>query len=281
MNPANFLTCSRAVLAGAVVFFIFSFNPFGRVVALFLFVVAALTDYWDGWIARELGQVSAFGKLMDPLADKALTLSAFLSFWRLGLLPFWMVAVIAVRDAAVTASRFWVPAEARGASSGGKHKTVLQILFIIAVLCYLVARELPQWKEAWNARALVFINSGMVFIVFVTVWTGTRVVFKNSSTPAGQKARQQPARFARCLRSHRRAASLELKFLTKRLVFRGRRRVNEPHRFFSCASARSRDAGDAEPVIGAEYLPCLAGHPRSRFGADGAVPPEGADRDPQ
>ena len=187
MNLANFLTCSRVVLAGLVVFFLFSDNPFGRVMALFLFVVAALTDYWDGWIARELGRVSAFGKLMEPIADKALTLSAFLSFWRLGLLPFWMAAVVMARDAVVTASRFWVPAEARGALSGGKHKTVLQVLFIIAVLCYLVARELPQWQDAWNARSLSFIESGMGFIVFVTVWTGARVVFKNSSSPAGQK----------------------------------------------------------------------------------------------
>jgi CDP-diacylglycerol--glycerol-3-phosphate 3-phosphatidyltransferase len=185
---ANLLTCSRAVLAAFVAAFLFSKNPFGKILALFIFITAALTDYWDGWLARQMGQESQLGKLLDPIADKALTLSAFVSFWRLELVPFWMVAVVVCRDLVVTGSRFLVPPNNRGARSSGKHKTALQILYIIAVLCYLVARELPQWQGNWNGRALAVVDAGMGLIVLVTVITGMRVLLKNVSTTVGQKA---------------------------------------------------------------------------------------------
>ena len=88
MNLANLLTCSRMALAVMFAVFLFSLNPFGKFLALFVFITAALTDYWDGVVARRMGEVSQFGRLMDPVADKTLTLSAFFSFWHLGLLAF-------------------------------------------------------------------------------------------------------------------------------------------------------------------------------------------------
>ena len=181
MNLANLLTCSRAVLAVFVAYFLFSPLPFGRFVALFLFIVASLTDYWDGVVAREMGEVSQLGQLLDPIADKALTLAAFLSFWKLGLLPFWMVACVLVRDLLVTGARLFLTRDARAQSPrhSGKQKTAIQLLFIIAVLLYLIARELPTWQEPWNDTAVFLIHIGMWVIVVMTLFSGVRVLIKN------------------------------------------------------------------------------------------------------
>ncbi len=177
MNFANLLTCSRVVLAVMFTVFLFSPEPFGKFLALFAFVAAALTDYWDGIVARGMGEVSQFGKLMDPIADKLLTLSAFLSFWYLHLLPLWMVLVVVARDIFVTAARFLMPSssEGRAARAGGKQKTILQMLFIIAVLLYLIARQSPEWQPSWNSRALDFTRGGMFLVVVATVWSGVSI----------------------------------------------------------------------------------------------------------
>lgn len=177
MNLANLLTCSRMVLAVIFVVFLFSSSPFGNFLALFAFIAAALTDYWDGVVAREMGEVSQFGKLMDPIADKTLTLFAFFGFWYLGLLPFWMVLLVALRDVLVTTARFLVSSDGiRAARGSGKQKTVLQILFIIAVLLYLIARQSPDWQTSWDDHALQFIHGGMFIIVLVTIWSGLRAL---------------------------------------------------------------------------------------------------------
>ena len=180
MNFANFLTCSRGVLA--VIFTVFLFYPvsYGKIAALFVFVLAALTDYWDGVIARRMKEISSFGKLMDPITDKMLTLSAFFSFWYLGVLPLWMVLVVVVREVGVTVARFFMPVESSGfaAQHSGKVKTVLQFVFIIAVLLYLVVRQNPEWDPAWNVPAIRIARLGMLVIVALTVWSGIKVFKK-------------------------------------------------------------------------------------------------------
>jgi CDP-diacylglycerol--glycerol-3-phosphate 3-phosphatidyltransferase len=180
VNLANFLTCSRVALAMIFAVFLFLPHPFGKFLALFAFVTAALTDYWDGVVARGMGEESQFGKLMDPIADKMLTLSAFFSFWWLGLLPFWMVLIVVLRDVLVTVARFFMSSgsASRGARSSGKQKTVLQILFIIGVLLYLIACQSPEWHSSWNERSLQIIHGAMLLIVLATVWSGLRVIKK-------------------------------------------------------------------------------------------------------
>ena len=180
MNVANFLTCSRVILAALFTTFLFSTNPFGKFFALIAFAAAGITDYWDGKIARNMGEVSLFGKLMDPIADKILTLAAFFSFWRLSLLPLWMVLAVVLRDVLVTTSRFFMPPSSKSFSAGqsGKQKTFFQIIYIVLVLIYLIARQLPQWQTSWNEPALLLARIGMTFIVFITVWSGVRVFIK-------------------------------------------------------------------------------------------------------
>ncbi len=181
MKLSNILTCSRMVMAVFFTAFLFSANPFGKLLALVFFLAASITDYYDGAIARARGEVSAFGKMMDPLADKVLTLAAFGSFWWLGLVPWWMVLVVVVRDVSVTLSRFFMHEESAGRSSrgSGKSKTVLQMVFIVSVLLYLIARETSYWSPDWDASAAFIIEAGMGLIAALTVWTGIRIWAKH------------------------------------------------------------------------------------------------------
>jgi CDP-diacylglycerol--glycerol-3-phosphate 3-phosphatidyltransferase len=102
-----------------------------RIWAALFFTGAIITDRYDGMIARRTNQVTEFGKLADPIADKALTGTALLGLSILGLLPWWVTVVILVREVGVTLLRFWVIRHGViAASRGGKAKTVLQALAI-------------------------------------------------------------------------------------------------------------------------------------------------------
>jgi CDP-diacylglycerol---glycerol-3-phosphate 3-phosphatidyltransferase len=106
-------------------------SPERRYWATLFFALAIITDRYDGMIARRRGQVTEFGKLADPIADKALTGTALIGLSVLGLLPWWVTVAILVREVGVTLLRFWVIRHGViAASRGGKAKTVLQALAI-------------------------------------------------------------------------------------------------------------------------------------------------------
>jgi CDP-diacylglycerol---glycerol-3-phosphate 3-phosphatidyltransferase len=106
-------------------------SPERRYWATLFFALAIITDRYDGMIARRRGQVTEFGKLADPIADKALTGTALIGLSVLGLLPWWVTVAILVREVGVTVLRFWVIRHGViAASRGGKAKTVLQALAI-------------------------------------------------------------------------------------------------------------------------------------------------------
>jgi CDP-diacylglycerol---glycerol-3-phosphate 3-phosphatidyltransferase len=99
--------------------------------ATLVFALAIITDHFDGMIARRTGQVTEFGKLADPIADKALTGTALIGLSVLALLPWWVTLTILVREVGVTLLRFWVLRHGViAASRGGKAKTVVQALAI-------------------------------------------------------------------------------------------------------------------------------------------------------
>jgi CDP-diacylglycerol--glycerol-3-phosphate 3-phosphatidyltransferase len=161
MNLPNRLTSARIVLT---VFFVMalllppegwvrSHFLFGKTTALVIFIIASLTDWWDGWYARRHKIETTFGALLDPLADKVLTTAAFICFiaqpsYRPGvpLVQAWMVLVIVARDFLVTGLR--LVANQQGvvlrAEWFGKHKTVSQMVAIICILLGLAARE--DWR---------------------------------------------------------------------------------------------------------------------------------------
>ncbi|HZV35824.1 MAG TPA: CDP-diacylglycerol--glycerol-3-phosphate 3-phosphatidyltransferase [Verrucomicrobiae bacterium] len=137
MNLPNKLTISRFVLTAAFLAVIFSPRvQFRETVALALFCVASLTDYFDGKIARQRKLITNFGILMDPLADKILVCSAFIAFVGLNWMPAWMVVIIVARELAITGLRLLAASKnlVLAAEGYGKHKTISQIVAIIAIL---------------------------------------------------------------------------------------------------------------------------------------------------
>ena len=133
-NVANGLTTLRILLIPVFVLTLFHGDgqqPGWRVMATVVFAVASITDRFDGEIARRRGLVTEFGKLADPIADKALVGAALIGLSILGELPWWITVVMLGREAGVTMLRFWVIRHGViPASRGGKVKTMLQTVAI-------------------------------------------------------------------------------------------------------------------------------------------------------
>ena len=156
VNVANVLTVVRILLVPVFVVCLFAGGTAWRLVALAAFCVASLTDLLDGRLARSRGLVTDFGKIADPIADKALTGAAQISLSVLGELSWWVTALILIREFGVTALRFAVIR--RGviaASPGGKLKTLLQV---IAICLYVLPASLSPpdvVKQVVMAAAVV------------------------------------------------------------------------------------------------------------------------------
>lgn len=170
LNIANVLTGLRLLLVPVFLAALFveqGTDTGWRLVAFAVFVVAALTDRLDGELARRRGLVTAFGTMMDPVADKALTGSALIGLSLLGLVPWWATVVIMGREIGVTMLRLWVLR--RGvipASRGGKIKTFVQALAIglyLLPLPELVAVAVLRWTVLAAAIALTVV-SGLDYI---------------------------------------------------------------------------------------------------------------------
>jgi CDP-diacylglycerol--glycerol-3-phosphate 3-phosphatidyltransferase len=142
-NVANVLTLSRLILVPLFLVALFvddGLSAGWRLVAAALFAIASFTDHLDGKLARKHGLVTDFGKIIDPIADKALTGSALVGLSLLSELPWWVTVVIATREIGVTLLRFWVIRYGViAASRGGKLKTLTQILAIWLFLLPLPA----------------------------------------------------------------------------------------------------------------------------------------------
>jgi CDP-diacylglycerol--glycerol-3-phosphate 3-phosphatidyltransferase len=169
--------------------------PFGKTIALVLFVMAGITDYLDGHLARNVYGVTSFGKLMDPLADKVITCVAFVSFVEIQipsypgqpLLPAWMVVLIISREFLVTGLRLLAAGKGKLISAGqwGKHKTIWQIIAITAILLGLAIRDdilrhasgnlLANYDFAFHWLAL---GLGSV-VVLITVISGYKYFAEN------------------------------------------------------------------------------------------------------
>jgi CDP-diacylglycerol---glycerol-3-phosphate 3-phosphatidyltransferase len=171
VNVANVLTVVRLLLVPFfVVFLVVAGHPGStgwRLAALAAFAAASLTDLLDGKLARSRGLVTDFGKIADPIADKALTGAALITLSALGELAWWVTVLIMVREIGITAMRFAVIR--RGviaASAGGKLKTLLQVA---AICLYLLPPSLSPpaiVREVVMAAALVVtLVTGVDYVV--------------------------------------------------------------------------------------------------------------------
>jgi CDP-diacylglycerol--glycerol-3-phosphate 3-phosphatidyltransferase len=152
VNLPNGLTVLRLALVPVFVSFLVAGGTGSRIVAFFVFGVASVTDLLDGQLARRSGMITDFGKIADPIADKALTGSALITLSVLGELPWWVTAIILFREVGITILRFWVIRHwVIAASRGGKIKTVLQI---VAIGLYILPIHIGWLRSAVMAAAV-------------------------------------------------------------------------------------------------------------------------------
>lgn len=166
MNTANRLTIMRIVLIPVVLILLYWGFPYSNWAALLVFILASLTDTLDGWVARRYDQVTTFGKFMDPLADKMLVLAAMCWFVESGRLPGWALAVVLLREFAVSGMRLVAVERGRviAAAWSGKVKTASTMV----ALCVMMAFSF-RWLD-WIC---------VIVILGTTVYSGVEYFLKN------------------------------------------------------------------------------------------------------
>ena len=204
MNLPNKLTTSRFVLTGAFLWAMFSRSPVNDTLALIFFGLASLTDYLDGKIARDRGLITSFGALMDPLADKVLTCSAFITLierhmrtmltgdlpavFHLGNHPIyakveaWMVVIIVARELGITGLRLLAASKhvVLAAERYGKHKTISQIAAILALLVMDAYGEWWPWlHDLFSPWTPMFALLALWLTVVLTATSGILYLWRN------------------------------------------------------------------------------------------------------
>ncbi len=169
-NP-NALTLFRILSVPIVVVLLFFPNRFTCFLAALFFSLAAITDYFDGFLARQKGMVTNLGKVMDPVADKLLVSSTFIMLTSLGWVPAWIVCIIIGREIAVTGLRSLVAhhQEDVSASKLGKYKTGFQISAAIPLLLHY-----SYFSVDMHAIGIFFLWVALVF----TLWSGIDYFFR-------------------------------------------------------------------------------------------------------
>lgn len=194
MNLPNKLTILRIALTFIFIPLLFIGGLGARIAAFMVFLAASLTDVLDGYIAKKHNQITDFGKLMDPVADKVLVLSAFLAFVEMRLVPAWMVVIIIFREVIVTGLRILALTKGRviPADSGGKHKTVSQAIAITIILLVLILREAGTrvfgfWSPEADALCKGAVLALMSVTVILTLISGISYLLKNREVYSNAK----------------------------------------------------------------------------------------------
>jgi CDP-diacylglycerol--glycerol-3-phosphate 3-phosphatidyltransferase len=190
MNLPNKLTASRFALTGVFLWALFSPFRYNDTLALFFFSLAGATDFLDGRIARSRNLITNFGKLMDPLADKILTCSAFIAFVESSHLnpnapvkvAAWMVIVIVARELAITGLRLLAASKniVLAAERFGKHKTISQIVTINALLIVDACEEWPvALKNLFAPWIPAFAEIMLWVTILLTTMSGAIYLWRN------------------------------------------------------------------------------------------------------
>ena len=175
MNLPNKLTLSRIILVPFFVVALLIDFPFHTAVALAIFVVATLTDMFDGKIARSRGLVTDFGKFADPLADKILVLSALLCFVQTGWCDCVAVIIVLFREFSVTSICLVAASKGKvvAANIYGKIKTVTQLVAIIAVLLMQFLLEIFTMTSAFGVETLSLLQCVFTVVSLALFWIST------------------------------------------------------------------------------------------------------------
>ena len=184
MNTPNILSLIRIILTPLFIILLFADFKMAKVFALLVFAIAAITDAYDGHLARKYNQITPEGKFLDPLADNILVLSAFISFAFINIIDFWMVGIIIFRDLFVTGLRFIL--SSRGfefvTSKLSKYKTAFQLTIIILTLIFISIEGLdinifiPTIVIIKEYKIIYMLTA---FTAIFTAYTGILYVYAN------------------------------------------------------------------------------------------------------
>ena len=185
---ANFVTTFRILLTPLFIYFLFIPHTYFKIFALLIFIIASITDAYDGYVARKYSAISNLGKFLDPLADKIVMSAAFISFVVLDLIPLWMVILVILRDFMITGLRIAISAKntTMETRNSAKIKTGIQIGVVCFILVYIITQE---WKIFLGIAPYVkvvkdyYVIYILMFLTTVfTVWTGIEYILINKST---------------------------------------------------------------------------------------------------
>jgi len=189
MTIPNQLTVTRIILTPVFAIFFLVNDLTLNQISLIIFLIAALTDWYDGWLARKYNYISELGRFLDPLADKILTSTAFFCFVFVDLLNFWMVLIVVVRDLAVTLLRIYGQYRKRTFATSflAKLKTSFQMIFLYYLLIVYVGFEKNLFRFVNKKYAEILLDKdlvlySMIFITLLTVYTGIEYFYQNRYT---------------------------------------------------------------------------------------------------
>lgn len=186
ISPPNQLTLFRILLTPVFVYFLFLNDPMNKQIALAIFVFAAITDWYDGYVARRWGFITRWGKFLDPLADKVLTSAAFFSFVVIGYAELWMVILIVVRDFSMTLLRAYAEYKNTPINTSGfaKTKTFVQLVVIYLFLLNYIVRTSNGLNNQFGwifdiVATPIIMYILMMMATILTVWTGVVYISTN------------------------------------------------------------------------------------------------------
>lgn len=171
MTLPNQLTILRIILSPVFLICFLSEVIWMKQAAILIYIVAAISDWYDGWLARKFNYITSWGKFWDPLADKILTSAAFIGFALVSLIPWWMVIIIVGRDVLITLLRVFADMKNFNfvTSYYAKWKTMLQMIFLYYLLILYVAKYTPEVNSVYGELISVLLNKELIFYVALTI----------------------------------------------------------------------------------------------------------------
>jgi len=201
LNLPNQLTLLRVLLTPVFVALLLSESSLNKQLSLVVFIIAALTDWYDGWAARKLGYISRWGKFLDPLADKILSSVALLVYTYLGLIDSWMVWIVIVRDFLITGLRSYAEFKDQPivTSKTAQVKTFGQFVVIYYILILYVGRNVPivyaKFQDTIDVLMHPQVLFGMMLLVTIsTVGTAIAYLYDNRMVLRDLYGSSRPAR---------------------------------------------------------------------------------------
>lgn len=182
----NQLTVLRMILTPIFFVLFLSGDVFLKQISLGIFLLAAVTDWYDGWLARKFNYITNWGRVWDPLADKILTSAAFVAFVVLGMLELWMVVIILLRDIVITGLRLYSDYKNMifPTSIYAKWKTFFQMVFLYYLLFVYIGSLTKEFYDGNEKIFSIMLNEKFIYftmliITLLTLHSGITYLFHN------------------------------------------------------------------------------------------------------